>query len=85
MPRGLFFIPFCVKKDPNGNFWIGGRANLFIYFPATQTVVAAGTSFADSIANKAIIVNDIVQDTDGIFLATITNGVLKYDSRYQLI
>lgn len=84
MPRGLFFIPFCVKKDPNGNFWIGGRANLFIYFPATETVIAAGTSFADSIANKAIIINDIVQDTDGVFLATINNGVLKYDNRFSL-
>jgi signal transduction histidine kinase/ligand-binding sensor domain-containing protein len=82
--HGAPFIPFCIRKDASGNFWIGGRANLFIYFPATNRIIVAGTSFTDSVSNKAINVNDIINDTDGLFVATIDNGLLKYDNRYTI-
>ncbi len=82
--RGNAFIPFCIKKNQRGNFWIGGRANLFIYCPARDKITVAKTSFTDSVSNKAINVNDIIDDTDGLFLATIDNGLLKYDNRYAI-
>jgi signal transduction histidine kinase len=82
--HGLSFVPLCIKADRRGNFWIGGRANLFIYSPSMNSIRPATTSFVDSVSNKEIIVNDIVNDSDGLFIATINNGLLKYDNRYTI-
>jgi signal transduction histidine kinase len=84
IPGDNYFIPFCIRKDPRGNYWIGGRANLFVYFPAESKVTFAGVTFTDSVANKRINVNDIIDDPDGLFLATVSNGLLKYDNRYTI-
>ncbi len=81
-PGGLPFLPQCVKIDSSGNYWIGGRADLFIYFPGTNQIKRAKTLFTDSVSNKTIIVIDVLIDKDGLFVSTINNGLLKYDNRY---
>lgn len=78
-PETLFF-PRTVKKDLQGNFWIGGESGLFLYNPVINTIKsieATVSNFSSKKINSGSIA-DIWVDKESLFIATFSDGLFEY-------
>ncbi|MBS1669084.1 MAG: hypothetical protein JST58_17035 [Bacteroidetes bacterium] len=73
------FLPFCVKMDGLGNYWVGGKEALYYYISSSNKLIF--TKGKSSVENDPLegIITDIILDKDDLFMSMSNNGILKYE------
>ena len=75
------FIPYSIKMDGIGNYWVGGKEALYYYNSSSNKLIF--TKGKSSLENDPLdgIITDIVLDHDDLFLSMSNNGILKYEHK----
>jgi signal transduction histidine kinase len=76
------FIPFCIKKDAQGDYWIGGKGNMFYYSPHTLSLIPITSRTGNSDSTFTGDFTDIILDKEDFYISSDNAGFLKYQHQY---